>query len=42
MALPNPVMDKLFAAVPVGTPVTIIGTAQLPGEAEGAARKEAG
>jgi lipoprotein-anchoring transpeptidase ErfK/SrfK len=42
VALPNPVMDKLFAAVPVGTPVTIVGTAQLPGEAEGAARKEAG
>jgi len=32
VAVPNHVMDELFAAVPVGTPVTIVGTARLPGE----------
>jgi len=35
VAVPNHVMDELFAAVPVGTPVTIVGTARLPGEKEG-------
>jgi hypothetical protein len=32
VALPNRDMDRLFAAVEVGTPVTVVGTAQLGGE----------
>src|SRR6185295_13277198 len=38
VALRDPHMDRLFAAVAVGTPVTIVGTAAAPGaaEAEGA------
>ncbi len=31
VAVRNAAMDRLFAAVPVGTPVTIVGTADLPG-----------
>jgi lipoprotein-anchoring transpeptidase ErfK/SrfK len=31
VALRNAAMDRLFALVPVGTPVTIVGAAQLPG-----------
>lgn len=31
IALPNRGMDRLFAAVAVGTPVTVVGTAQLGG-----------
>jgi lipoprotein-anchoring transpeptidase ErfK/SrfK len=30
VALPNAQMDRLFAGVQVGTPVTIVGTARLP------------
>jgi murein L,D-transpeptidase YafK len=32
VALQNSSMDSLFAQVPTGTPVTIVGVAQLPGE----------
>lgn len=32
VALRNSEMDRLFAAVPVGTPVTIVGVARLPGD----------
>lgn len=38
VALANPDMDRLFAAVRVGTPVTIVGSARLPGVEEVAAR----
>jgi len=31
VAVRNAAMDRLFAAVPVGTPVAIVGTADLPG-----------
>lgn len=31
VALHNSAMDRLFAMVPVGTPVTIVGAARLPG-----------
>jgi lipoprotein-anchoring transpeptidase ErfK/SrfK len=31
VALRNAAMDRLFALVPVGTPVTIVGAARLPG-----------
>jgi len=31
VALRDAAMDQLFAAVPLGTPVTIVGVAQLPG-----------
>jgi lipoprotein-anchoring transpeptidase ErfK/SrfK len=34
VALQNSSMDSLFAQVPTGTPVTIVGVAQLPGEKE--------
>ena len=42
VALPNAVMDRLFAAVPVGTPVTIVGTARLPGETAGPSKEGQG
>ena len=42
VAVPNQVMDELFAAVPVGTPVTIVGTARLPGEKEGPSKESRG
>jgi len=32
VALRDAAMDRLFAAVPVGTPVTIVGVARLPGD----------
>lgn len=32
VALTDAEIDRLFAAVPVGTPVTIVGTARLPGD----------
>jgi hypothetical protein len=32
VALTNREMDRLFSQVPVGTPVTIVGSAQLPGD----------
>ncbi len=32
VALRDEAMDRLFAAVPVGTPVTIVGVARLPGD----------
>jgi lipoprotein-anchoring transpeptidase ErfK/SrfK len=35
VALVNPDMDRLFAAVGVGTPVTIVGRAHLPAPAGG-------
>ena len=31
VALKNEHMDRLYAGVAVGTPVTIVGTARLPG-----------
>jgi murein L,D-transpeptidase YafK len=38
VALANPDMDRLFAAVRVGTPVTNVGRATLPGAGEETAR----
>jgi lipoprotein-anchoring transpeptidase ErfK/SrfK len=34
VALRDDQMDRLYAAVGVGTPVTIVGTARLPGAPE--------
>jgi lipoprotein-anchoring transpeptidase ErfK/SrfK len=40
VALADEDMDRLFAAVAPGTPVTIVGRARVPGEVEGGPERE--